>query len=117
MLTPLEVFSQGIMPNNELIPTDEIPWWILLILGAIISTIIQNIFSGLIPDKIREKIHFWKKFISKIFKRTSVNVELICKTLDSSTKNISSENLKEGLRKCFVEKNFEVTTDLNSLSV
>lgn len=110
------VFGQDQIQDVKTTPED-IPWWLLLIIGGFISAIIQNVFSSILPSKIREKLRYGKKWLAKIFKQTKIKVQVIAKTLDLSNRNLGLEATHENLKQIFVDKNYTVTSNENSLVI
>lgn len=104
--------------QQEYVQTDKdqpyaLPWWVALIVGALISTIIQNIFSGIVPSKTRNKLNYCKQRLRKLVKNTKIQVNLIAKTSDLSVKNNELKAVIDDLRIKFATYGVSVT--LNSL--
>ena len=74
-------------------------WIVGLVIGTIISVVLETILYEFLPDKPKEVLRYWRKKIIKSIRATKINVELVVKTDHLNNQNIDCTKMINDLSK------------------
>jgi len=74
-----------------------LPWWINIIIGAIIAVIFEHFVVELLPSNVKQRGRYFQKWVHKMLHSEKIDVLLILKTPDISQKSLEVPAVIEAL--------------------